>query len=523
MEDWITIKNLKARNPDISLREIARKLGVDHHTVKAALARESPPEYARRENPLLVPFKEVIFEMLNVKHFKGSRILEELRSKGYTGGKTALYSYLDRMRIDQMRHFTPYETRPGEQSQFDWTAYTVLMGGELVEVTIFSYINSFSRTQIFEGSLIANQGAVLEAMEASIIQSGGVPQRMQTDNSKVFVTNASRTNFQWNPRYLHFCAHYGFEPTRSLPLHPWSKGKVEKPFQYLEDHFIRGGVFEDFEDFIKQLKAFQQKVNQRVHATTKMTPEQLIVKDCEAFSPLPATGYVGVREEIRQVTFDCLLSFGGSRYSVPWMFAGKQVWIRVSRGYYLEIYSQASKLIWRHKLATTKGSVVIVKEHYRAFRKDGASFDRLKVLFREAFPAHELFVEKLQAQKRSNAHRHLYQFLELAKLYGKEEMIEAIRVCLEYNVFNGSFISGFLEKNFQQSFTLPPQVRHYQLTLEPLRRDLREYQLNQPSNTHMQKGEHQHATDTARQLPQDAVASPDQGDLFAGGGERSEH
>lgn len=518
MEDWITIKNLKAKNPDISLREIGRKVGVDHHTVKDALSRESPPEYSQRENPLLLPFKEVIFEMLNVKHFKGSRILEELRSKGYSGGKTALYSYLERIKIDQKRHYTPYETGPGEQSQFDWADYTVLMGGELVELTVFSYINSFSRTQLFEGSLIANQGAVFEAMEASIIESGGVPERIQTDNAKVFVINASRNNFQWNPRYLQFCAHYGFEPTRSLPAHPWSKGKVEKPFQYLEDHFIQGGVFEDFDDFIKKLKAFQLKANQRVHATTRRIPEELMVKDREAFSSLPQRRYVGVREEIRQVTLDCLFSFGGSRYSVPWFFAGKQVWIRVSKGYFLDIHSQASKLIWRHRLATRKGSVVIVKEHYRSFRKDEASFARLKVLFAEAFPDHGLFVEKLQAQKRSNAHRHLYQFLELAKLYGKEEMIEAIKVCLQFNVFNGSFISGFLEKNFQQSFTLPSQVRQYRLTSEPLTRDLREYQINQP-----QKGELAHATDTDRQLSQDTLPPPDEGDLFSGGGECSQH
>jgi hypothetical protein len=311
-----------------------------------------------------------------------------------------------------------------------------------------------------------------------------------------------------------------------LPSHPWSKGKVEKPFQYLEDHFICGGVFEDFEDFIKKLKAFQQKVSHRVHSTTKTTPEELMIKDREAFSPLPATRYVGIKEEVRQVSFDCLLSFAGSRYSVPWMFAGKQVWIRVSKGYYLEIYSQASKLIWRYKLATTKGSVVIVNEHYRAFKRDGASFDRLRVLFREAFPAHELFIEKLQAQKRSNAHRHLYQFLELAKLYGKEEMIQAITMCLKYNVFNGSFISGFLEKNFRQSFTLPKEPRQYHLTRERVTRDLAEYQITEqlqhPTTLH-QKGEHTHGRDADRQLPRDVISTSDQGDLFTGSGECSEH
>ena len=485
MEDWVTIKRLKAKNPEKSLREIGEMLQVSHHTVKSALMRESPPEYdmSGRENPKLVCFKEIIFEMANVKHFRGSRIFEEIRSKGYTGGKTALYFYLEKIKIESQKYCTPYETLPGEQSQFDWSPYTVPIGERLTLVKVFSYINGFSRHQIFEASLVEDQGSVFEALENSLIESGGVPARIQTDNAKVFVANASKTNFQWNARYLHFCGHYGFEPSRSLPGHPWSKGKVEKPFQYLEDHFITGSSFEDFENFLSKLKAFQYRVNERIHSVTKTTPAELMVKDREAFSPLPATRYIGMKEEIRQVSLDCLLSFGGSRYSAPWMFAGKQVWVRVGKGYWLEVYSQANKLVARHTVATVKGSVVMTKEHYRTYRTTDASFDRLRILFREAFPGQELFIEKLQAQKRSNAHRHLYQFLELAELYQKDDMIEAIKVCLKYNVFNASFISGFLENNFRQTFKLEREPLLYRLATAQVaqdsstKRNLSEYQL----------------------------------------------
>lgn len=485
MEDWVTIKKLKAKNPQMSLREIGKMLQVSHHTVKSALGRESPPEYdmSCRENPKLAPFKEVIFEMVNVKHFRGSRIFEELRSKGYTGGKTAFYAYLNRVKVEARKHYTPYETLPGEQSQFDWSPYTVPIGGELTGVKIFSYVNGFSRKQIFEVSLSEDQGSVFEAMENSLAESGGVPGRIQTDNAKVFVMNASTSNFQWNQRYLQFCGHYGFEPSRSLPAHPWSKGKVEKPFQYLEDHFIAGSSFDSFEDLQAKLKAFQRRVATHVHATIKTTPDSLFVEDQKAFSALPETRYIGIREEIRKVTFDCLFSFGGSRYSAPWMFAGRQVWVRVVRGYYLEAYSQANKLIARHTLATSRGSCVIEKAHYRDNRSEVGNFERLSASFLESFPGHEMFLEKLQAQKRINARRHLMQFLELAKLYDREDMLEAINVCMQYNVYNGSFVSGYLEKHCRHALTLPraPFIYHLaaiQATREGVTCDLGEYQLN---------------------------------------------
>jgi len=479
MEDWVTIRQLKAKNPEMSLREIGKLMGVDHHTVKSAIEKESLPEYRMdsRINPRLKPFEEVIFEMANVKGFRGSRIYEEICSKGYTGGKTAFYEHLKRVKLESQKYFTPYETLPGIQSQFDWSSYTVLIGGVLTETVFFSYINSFSRYQIFEESFSADQGSVFGAMEGSMTESGGVPVNIQTDNAKVFVLNASKNNFQWNPRYLHFCGHYGFEPKRSLPGHPWSKGKVEKPFQYLEDHFIAGNSFEDFEDLHRKLKEFQQRVNQRVHSTIKTTPEALIKKDREAFSPLPDKGYVGVKEEIRKVTFDCLFSFNGSRYSAPWMFAGKQIWVRVSKGYYLEIYSQANKLVARHKLAPSKGSIVIEKSHYRGNNNTTGNFKRLQEEFLKEFQGNELFLEKLLAQKRLNANRHLFQFLELAKLYHKDDMIQVIKVCLAYNVFNASFITGYLEKNFRQLFVLQKEPLHYHLTSEPLTRDLHQYQI----------------------------------------------
>jgi len=117
MEDWITIKTLKAKQTTISNRQIAKQLGISHNTVKAALERTEAPEYRRGKRvSALEPFRDIIFEMINVKKFKGSRIFNELRSKGFTGSQTAFYDYLSKIRISEQKHFTPYETAPGEQA-----------------------------------------------------------------------------------------------------------------------------------------------------------------------------------------------------------------------------------------------------------------------------------------------------------------------------------------------------------------------------------------------------------------------
>ncbi len=479
MEDWVTIKNLKTKQPGKSNRAIARELGISHNTVKKALENGEVPEYRRSGSSQseLALFQEVLVEMLTVKKFKGSRIYNELKSKGYKGGKTALYTYLTRIRPTEQKYFTPYETGPGEQAQFDWSPYTVIIGGNLTMIYIYSYVNSFSRFQILEVSLSQNQGAILEALENSIIESGGLCQRLQTDNAKSFVINASKNNFKWNPRYLNFCAHYGFMPTRSLPGHPWSKGKVEKPFSYLENHFIAGSWFEDFFDLQRKLKTFQEENSRRIHSVTKSTAIDLFEQEKLSLLSLPETRYVGIKEDNRKASYDCLLSYNGSRYSVPWMFAGKWVWIKISKGYILQIYSQANKLIAEHALSLKKGIVVMNKDHYKSFKSFAGSFENLKSKLLESFPGQEMFLEKLKAQKRMNVTNHLHQIISLSKLYTRDDFLEALNKCMEYNVFSHSFISGYLEKNHKQSFKIEPIEAKTEQPKENVKSDMTQYHM----------------------------------------------
>jgi transposase len=479
MTDRLTIQNLKAKDPEISNREIARRLNISHHTVEAALKTGVDVKYSRKEkpNPALENFRDVVTEMALKKKLTGARILTEIQSKGYSGGVTAFYSFLSKIKQPETKYFTPYETAPCEQAQFDWSPYTVMIGGKLTRIYLYCFINSFSRYQILEVSTSQNQGAVLEALENSIIESGGSPERVQTDNAKAFVINASVNNFEWNQRYINFCSHYHFNPSRSLPGHPWSKGKVERGFQYIENHFISGNQFEDYIDLYSKLKDFQNTCNNRIHSTTKAAPTDLFEKEKSGLFPLPETRYVGTTEEIRKVNYDCLLSHGGSRYSVPWMFAGKQVWIRVSRGCQLHIYSQNNKLIAAHDLSKEKGGVVINPEHYRNKRLNDSSLSRLQSMFLEEFPGQEMFIEKLKAQKRINARNQLIRIMELVKLYERDDFLNAIAKSLEYEVFNHSFISGYLEKNFTRSFVADSSGRKVELPKGNVKRDLSQYDI----------------------------------------------
>lgn len=456
LEDWVTIKNLKRRRPELGSRKIAEILGISRNTVKSALANESAPQYNRspKINPAIEPFADYIYEQLVVRKLRGSRVLNDIQSKGYQGSQSAFYRHIAKIRHSERKTFEPYETAPGEQAQFDWSFYTVLIAGQLTKVIVFIYILGFSRFRIYEASLSDTQGCVFEALESGLHQTGGVPQRVQTDNAKCFVTNASKENFQWNKRYLQFCGHYGFRPTRSLPGRPWSKGKVENPFAYLEDHFIQGNSFTDFGEFVERLKTFQQKVNERTHKTTQRSPEELFERESSCLMHLPRDRYVNIKEQVRKATADCLVSFEGNRYSVPWAFACREVWVRVSKGYYLEVYSSQNAIIATHQLAMSKGKVIINKNHYKSHKIERGNWERLSQLFLQQFDQHAWFLDKLRTQKRIHPAYHLTRIMEMTQFYLREDLIQAFNACRTYNVFNSVFVRGFLEQHAEIHTTM---------------------------------------------------------------------
>jgi hypothetical protein len=67
-------------------------------------------------------------------------------------------------------------------------------------------------------------------------------------------------------------------------------------------------------------------------------------------------------DEQRKVARDAYVSWQGSRYSVPWIYAGKEVWVR-DHGRYVEV-RYGSERIAVHVQAVRHHQVVTLSEHH---------------------------------------------------------------------------------------------------------------------------------------------------------------
>lgn len=453
MEAWTTIRYLHAQG--MGIRAITRELHVSRKAVRRALRTEGKPHYQRpkRPNPKLMPFEARIRAWYFREHLIGSRILRELRAQGYAGSASALYTFLRSLRalVPSGKATERYETAPGHQAQFDWSPYTVELGGERTRVIVYGLTLGYSRRKHYAASLDETQASIFEALELGLRHFGGAPKELLVDNAKAFVLDANPAHFRWNPQFLELCGHYRLKPRACRVRRAQTKGKVERPFFYLEQHFIKGTRFTSFQHFLQELAIFERDdLDVRVHATTLERPIDRFVAEEPHLTPLPQQRFVGTLACSRKVSWDCLVSFRGSRYSVPATSAGKLVWLLVSSGSQLLVLDARRELLAEHALSPTKGTTVIRQEHYAPLRRTTAkTYVVLAAQFLARFPDQAAFLEGLVAQHKLNPADHLRGVMELATLYDQPSLERAFALAREYNTYAHGFIRGLLESSGQ--------------------------------------------------------------------------
>lgn len=454
MDQWTTIRFLQAQGRGI--REIGREVGISRQSVRRALASESEPRYERQPatDTKLAPYWALVRELYLGKHLIGTRILRELRAVGYDGSMTILYDYLHTLQEPRLAEKATerFETEPAQQGQFDWSPYTVDLGGELRPIYVFGLVLGYSRRKHYTVSLDERQVSIFEALEECLWHFGGAPKQVLVDNARALVTDAMAKPTRFNEQFLELCGHYRVEPRACQPRRPQTKGKIERPFAYLEEQFIKGGRWRNFDHLVEELAHFERDdLDVRVHGTTRQAPIERFAVEQPLLTPLPVSRFVGVKTESRKVSFDCLVSFRSNRYSVPAAYAGKLVWLRVSHGSSLVILSGRRDILAEHELRAGKGELVMNPEHYELLRqRHGArGYALLKAHFLERFPHEQSFLDGLVAQYQTSPAEPLRALLDLADLYSPADLAEAFRLAREHNRYSHIFIRGLLEYGVQ--------------------------------------------------------------------------
>lgn len=471
VDEWITVRQLHKKG--MSIRGIARELKMSKNTVKKLLRSPTRPTYQRKIYPSKVEaYKEQIktWYLDPSYNFIGTRIYEELLKIGYDGSIGPVYRYLSTLQEQKRKISTKatvrFETPPGDQAQFDWAHYKLLVNGTYVTVYCFAMVLSYSRYKAMVCSLRMDADAVHKAIEDLYFKLDGVTIELMVDNPKALIIEHLEGK---EPKYtresLILAAHLGVELNACQPYRARTKGKVERPFNYLEEHFIKGNTFESMTDLNQRLDKFIENWNNKLHTTTKRIPKEAYQEEKSSLLPLPRNRYYNEKLEFRKVSLDSLVMIKGKKYSVPVSFVEQTVSYKVSYGYLIEIFNSTKSVIATYDLTVDDSLVNKLEEHYDVIKtKVSKSIPEIKRLMISTFSNGEQYLVAA-AKKLEQPTYHARRILSLLELYPLEHMEKVLDYCITQELYRIEEIKSVLKDKYIEIILESKQLTTSESTL----------------------------------------------------------
>ena len=261
---------------------------------------------------------------------------------------------------------------------------------------------------------------------------------------KVVVTGYDGDQPIYNTRFLAFATHYGFRPWACRPRRPQTKGKIERPFWYLETNLLNGRTFTSLEHLNQTTMLWlAETADLRVHRETKRRPIDLFTEEKPYLLPLPAHAYDTARVLYRTVDPDGHIAYLQNFYSVPWQRIGELLPVRVTESE-LIVYGPDVKQIARHELYPA--GITGQKRNLPAHAPSHDHLQKrelLKQRFAEFGPEGVRFFDELLRARR-HGKSEATRVLALLMVYHREDLVRALERAVRYRAFSWSAVERIL-------------------------------------------------------------------------------
>jgi len=371
LEEILDVHSLKRQG--YSERGIARKLGIHRKTVKKYL--ENPDWMQQRTNhrraSKLDPFSGNIKAWLedDILH-PATWIYDHLVSLGFDGSYEIVKRRVKTIKAERSRlAYIRFETEPGYQAQVDFGEFQVVNAdGTIDKYYLFSMILGYSRRIYAELIRRCDLPTFLDCHIRAFEYFGGVPQEILYDRMKNVYIGKIAGKHKFNTTLIGFALHYGFIPKVAPAYAAWVKGKVERPFSFIREGFWRGYGFINLETANRDLQAWLNKKDERVHGTTHEVVSTRFFREQPYLQSLPVQMFDTSYRVYRKVQKDCTIRFEGNSYVVPHPLVGKQVILRV-KDKTMRVFDN-DHFIVAYIVPDGKGHLVQDKRFYAALRRD---------------------------------------------------------------------------------------------------------------------------------------------------------
>jgi hypothetical protein len=220
----------------------------------------------------------------------GVRVQELLANEN---GLNVPYSTLTRwIREAQLRdppkRSGEYHQAPGEEMQHDTSPHRVVLSGKPVTAQCAGLTLAYSRRLFIQYyPRFTRFEAKQFLLEAVRFNDGSCPLCI-IDNTSVLVVAGSGPEAVMAPEMVAFARALSFGFRAHRIEHADRKGRIERPFAWIERNFLAGRSFADFDDLNRQALSWCREVaNQKVKRVLGMSPEAAYVLEKPHLVPLP--------------------------------------------------------------------------------------------------------------------------------------------------------------------------------------------------------------------------------------------
>ena len=329
-----------------STRAVARELGVDESTVRYRIRRrEGEAEDGQRRQPeACADWGGVIGGWVEAQQAGDGgrpesvrRLYEELVERhGYEGSYKAVLRYVRRrLAAPRLRPIRRVETKPGAQAQVDWFEGLPVRVEELGgRRRLDALVMSLSHSRMFAVVWAASRSLLwwLLAHNRAFARLGGIPWTVRIDNLKTGVAWGAGPWARLQEGYASYARQLGFVVDPCRVRQASDKGKVERRgrdvrsfLQALEDVcFLR---LEDLQ--VATDERVRARAGRLVCPVSGRSVAESWRAEQEALLPLPETLPEPFDVQVnRRVSDDCLVSFEGRQYGVPFAAMRRTVQVR---------------------------------------------------------------------------------------------------------------------------------------------------------------------------------------------------
>jgi transposase len=351
VEQWAEIRRMKYVE-GLSQREIHRRTGAHRDTIRRALAAPRPPSYGpRAKRPSkLDPFMANIEELLEDEpKLSGVRIREEIERDGYEGSKTILDDLLRELRprfSPPPRSFQRTRYRPGELCQFDLceprspipVGYGQSRRGYVVTCEL-PYSRAFAGALVFSKEF----GDIAWGMRRCLLSLGALPGKLVWDREGAIAPRGRPTG-----DFLAFCGELSLGWVILDAGDCQAKGALERSHRFLHGNFEAGRRFANALDFQDQLDRWCERINSRVHRTTRAVVAERLAEEQARMRALPETLPDTDRRFVTRVGAQPYLRVDRNDYSLDPRLVGRRVEVRVSQAEISALALDTGELAARH-------------------------------------------------------------------------------------------------------------------------------------------------------------------------------